>query len=35
MNVNAKPLSELSRLAKCLEVAGTPFKIVSVQREPY
>ena len=27
MNVNAKPLSELSRLAKCLEVAGTPFKI--------
>ncbi|MDY7247532.1 helix-turn-helix domain-containing protein [Enterobacter hormaechei] len=27
MNVNAKPLSELSRLIKCLEVAGTPFKI--------
>ncbi|WP_431624685.1 helix-turn-helix domain-containing protein [Enterobacter chuandaensis] len=27
MNVNAEPLSELSRLAKCLEVAGTPFKI--------
>lgn len=26
MNVNAKPLSELSRLIKCLEVAGTPFK---------
>ncbi len=24
MNVNAKPLSELSRLVKCLEVAGTP-----------
>ena len=27
MNVNAKPLSELSRLIKCMEVAGTPFKI--------
>lgn len=26
MNVNAKPLSELSRLIKCLEIAGTPFK---------
>ncbi len=23
MNVNAKPLSELSRLIKCLEIAGT------------
>ena len=26
MNVNAKPLSELSRLITCLEVAGTLFK---------
>lgn len=27
MKFNAKPLSELSRLVKCLEVAGTPFNI--------
>lgn len=26
MNVNAKPLSELSRLEQCLKVASTPFK---------
>ena len=26
MNVNAKPLSELSRIVQCLEVASTPFK---------
>lgn len=26
MKVNAKPLSELSRLEQCLKVASTPFK---------
>lgn len=31
MNVNAKPLSELSRLEQCLKSASTPFDIASQQ----
>ncbi|MDT7011120.1 helix-turn-helix domain-containing protein [Enterobacter cancerogenus] len=32
MNVDAKPLSELSRLEQCLKVDGTPFKTAKQQR---
>lgn len=31
MNVDAKPLSELSRLERCLNAAGTPFKLSQQQ----
>ncbi len=34
MNVNAKPLSELSRLEQCLRSASTPFTSASQQKIP-